>query len=761
MIITLTVGLFAQQVDRERVIVEIATGTWCGYCPGAAMGADDLVANGCEVAVIEYHNGDAFANAASNHRNSYYSVSGYPTAHFDGVLESVGGSATSSMYGTYLPLYQQRIAIPCDYEAEIYGQNTGGQNYDVTVVIDLVDGTPPSNLTAHLVLTESEIPYAWQNQTELNFVCRAMYPDHFGTPVNFAGGTQMVINYTFTIDASWDTQHIELVAFMQDETTKEILQGSMVPIDNLIPLAATAGFTCSNTIPCETTDVDFYDESMGLITSWEWTFEGGDPGSSSAQNPVVSYNTPGTYDVQLIVDDGTVKDTLLLEDYIDVITEPVQPNTPAGPADLCGGETGYEFTTDPVANAVDYIWSIDPSSAGTITGNGTSATLDVNASYSGSIDVSVRADNQCGNGTWSQALATTAHVTPSHFWISSGSGYCEGSDGVEVTLDGSETDVDYELYLDGTSTGDIVPGTGSLISFGYQTDEGIYTIKGFTDYCQADMYGTAYIYPMAAPGQAATPYGDELACQGAEDVYSTNGAPDAETYVWTLSPEEAGTISGTDVDATVNWSAEFVGDAEISVQGNNECGDGIISDALTVSVESAPEPLISGDAFVYQNSTHIYTSEDHSGSSYDWTVTGGSIDAGQGTHEITVTWGAPGTGTVNLTETSAAECEGIAVEMVVNIDPVGIEESLMNSLSLYPNPATNALNIQLYSEQNTTITLRVLNQVGQTMISKVETMAAGNFKTSLNTSELGNGIYILKIITDNEAEIQSRFVIVK
>ncbi|MEA3444251.1 MAG: hypothetical protein U9R19_05930, partial [Bacteroidota bacterium] len=29
-------------VDRNLVLYEINTGTWCGYCPGAAMGADDL-----------------------------------------------------------------------------------------------------------------------------------------------------------------------------------------------------------------------------------------------------------------------------------------------------------------------------------------------------------------------------------------------------------------------------------------------------------------------------------------------------------------------------------------------------------------------------------------------------------------------------------------------------------------------------------------------------------------------------------------------
>ena len=88
----------AQQVARDKVIVEIATGTWCGYCPGAAMGADDLVENGHEVAVVEYHNGDAYTNVYSNTRNAYYNITGYPTAHFDGILKVVGGSSNQSMY---------------------------------------------------------------------------------------------------------------------------------------------------------------------------------------------------------------------------------------------------------------------------------------------------------------------------------------------------------------------------------------------------------------------------------------------------------------------------------------------------------------------------------------------------------------------------------------------------------------------------------------------------------------------------------------
>jgi hypothetical protein len=50
--------IVAQSVPRSMVVMEVGTGTWCTYCPGAAMGADDLLANGKLVAVVENHNGD-------------------------------------------------------------------------------------------------------------------------------------------------------------------------------------------------------------------------------------------------------------------------------------------------------------------------------------------------------------------------------------------------------------------------------------------------------------------------------------------------------------------------------------------------------------------------------------------------------------------------------------------------------------------------------------------------------------------------------
>ncbi|WP_300360317.1 PKD domain-containing protein, partial [Fluviicola sp.] len=63
----------------------------------------------------------------------------------------------------------------------------------------------------------------------------------------------------------------------------------------------------------------FTDESYNAATGWTWTFTGGSPASSSQQNPTVTYNTPGTYAVQLQATDGTNSNTSNVPAYITVL----------------------------------------------------------------------------------------------------------------------------------------------------------------------------------------------------------------------------------------------------------------------------------------------------------------------------------------------------------------------------------------------------------------------------------------------------------
>lgn len=56
---------------------------------------------------------------------------------------------------------------------------------------------------------------------------------------------------------------------------------------------------------CAGADIQFTDFSYTGPTQWVWSFPGGIPSTSTSQNPVVTYNTPGTYSVTLTAGDGT------------------------------------------------------------------------------------------------------------------------------------------------------------------------------------------------------------------------------------------------------------------------------------------------------------------------------------------------------------------------------------------------------------------------------------------------------------------------
>jgi PKD repeat protein len=83
-----------------------------------------------------------------------------------------------------------------------------------------------------------------------------------------------------------------------------------------------ADFTASSFSISPGESVDFTDMSFGNIISWEWQFEGGDPSSSTEQNPSnIVYNENGLYDVSLTVYDGIDYNTVVKQEYISVMEQ--------------------------------------------------------------------------------------------------------------------------------------------------------------------------------------------------------------------------------------------------------------------------------------------------------------------------------------------------------------------------------------------------------------------------------------------------------
>ncbi len=213
--------------DRDLVILEIGTGTWCTFCPGAAMGADEMVENGHAIGVIEYHGGDDYETSESGSRlDNFYGITGYPTAWFDGVITHVGGNSTISLYETYLGYYEQRIDKVSLFTLDAEVVNVGGTSWEVMVDAEMIYPYPGSDVVLQAVLIESHIPENWLNQTEVNFVCRDMLPDQYGTDMDFIANPSQSITLNLEVPAAYEINNCEVVVFLQDNDTKEILQGT-------------------------------------------------------------------------------------------------------------------------------------------------------------------------------------------------------------------------------------------------------------------------------------------------------------------------------------------------------------------------------------------------------------------------------------------------------------------------------------------------------------------------------------------------------
>lgn len=77
--------------------------------------------------------------------------------------------------------------------------------------------------------------------------------------------------------------------------------GETISFDVLLGTEITPGFAASATTVPAGGVVNFTDNSTNGPTIWQWSFPGGTPAASTLQNPVVTYNTVGIYDVSLTV----------------------------------------------------------------------------------------------------------------------------------------------------------------------------------------------------------------------------------------------------------------------------------------------------------------------------------------------------------------------------------------------------------------------------------------------------------------------------
>jgi subtilisin family serine protease len=126
-------------------------------------------------------------------------------------------------------------------------------------------------------------------------------------------------------------------------------------VQAVIPSAPTASFTSSSFTVCleDSNTIQYTDSSTGA-TSWEWTFDGGTPSTSTNQNPIVAYSSAGVFDVTLEATNTVGTDTLMQSNFITVLETCAINN-------LCDGAIDIDPAFDGPLNIVQIVGPYDNS----------------------------------------------------------------------------------------------------------------------------------------------------------------------------------------------------------------------------------------------------------------------------------------------------------------------------------------------------------------------------------------------------------------
>ena len=167
-------------------------------------------------------------------RVSYYGISGVPGVRLDGNVASGLPSVVTQAN------INARHAVPSPYQL-VVNQNIVGNTIQVNAKVKKVSATSAA-VVLHLVVVEREIIFqaapGTNGETGFHFVMKQMLPSATGTTI---AGT-LPLTDSVTVNSSWNMTNvynranIEVVAFIQDNVSKEILQGGFT---GLIPPTGT------------------------------------------------------------------------------------------------------------------------------------------------------------------------------------------------------------------------------------------------------------------------------------------------------------------------------------------------------------------------------------------------------------------------------------------------------------------------------------------------------------------------------------------
>jgi hypothetical protein len=260
----------------RAVLAELFTGSACGPCVAADLAFDGLLQryDRRELILLVYHEHipgpDPMTNPAAIARGKTYSLASTPVYVINGTDRKTGGGDRPQARGSYLGLakeFDSLLTTPAGAQLGLRASLEGGQ-VKATVKVDQIE-QPSPDLRLHLVLVEHELSYTGENGIRFHpmVVRNAAGKDFNGFALG--GASPQSIDHVFDLAAitkenqayiddfvknppekfagdeikfskpmyEMNPNRLSVVAFVQDEKTKQVLQAAEV---SLAPAAGPA-----------------------------------------------------------------------------------------------------------------------------------------------------------------------------------------------------------------------------------------------------------------------------------------------------------------------------------------------------------------------------------------------------------------------------------------------------------------------------------------------------------------------------------------
>ncbi len=337
-------------------------------------------------------------------------------------------------------------------------------------------------------------------------------------------------------------------------------------------------------------------------------------------------------------------------------------------------------------------------------------TPSINVNSSGSYDVTYTDLNGCT--ATSLPTVVTVNPNPSAPTISA-SGPTTFCTGDSVVLTSDQT-------------------TGNMWSPNMETTQSITVMNSgtysvtYTDGngCSATSSSTT-VSSSAAPAPTVQVTGATALCPG-ETVTLTASASD--TYLWSPGGQTTQSI-------VVSTTGTYF----CTVTNADPCNGTGASTPVVVTALAAPTAAFS---YSWTNTIVDFNNTSAGGTVYAWDFGDLSSSSAQNPSHLFT----PGTYTVTLVVTNASGCSDTTTSVVQFA--VGVEEqSEFSSMTLYPNPANETLNMSINLNAGTDVSVVAYDMSGKVMVNENHDMAAGQNNLLYNVSEWSNGIYFFQVTT--------------